>query len=616
MPQISYSYRLLRGSAAGALAASALALMVMIPVVESAARVFMGRGVDNAAVLVQHLGLLMAMAGAVAAAQRNELNTLFRGSDPAEHPGSRPIDHIQRSALIAAAVIVALMARVSWEFVRTEIEAGTRLAYSAPVWAVQLCLPIGFAMLALKIASGAVAGKRTSRLVPLLCLAIGWFSASGLEMLAAHAFWLAIAIVVVALVTGAPIFACLGALALVLVASEALPLTSVPLSQYQITVNPSIPALPMFTLAGLVIARTGAATRICDLLRALFGSGPRAVALAAALLCSAFTALSGGSGVTILALGGLLLPMLTQAGYPERRAIGLLTGASALGVLIAPSIPLILYAVIARVPIDDMFKAGLMPAAVMVGCLLLFGGHLRRQPAETGLENERSADGVSPRGWTWRLASVRAATWELVIPVVAIGSIASGLATPTESAALTAAYVISSQALIHRNLSMQCLANCLVDSARLIGSVILILGMALALTNYLTDVGAAIALVDLARAYLENRYVFLIALLLVLFAAAAVLEIYAAIVVLIPLLLPLATSYGIDPVQFGVIFLAAMEVGFICPPAGMNLYFASAMFGKPLSWIWRATVPSLLAIMVGTAVVALLFEIQRLHIPR
>jgi TRAP-type C4-dicarboxylate transport system permease large subunit len=160
--------------------------------------------------------------------------------------------------------------------------------------------------------------------------------------------------IVAMLLAGAPIFACLGALAVVLMAGEGLPLASVPLSHYQITVNPSLPALPLFTLAGIVVARTGAAARVGRLLQALFGDGPRAVAIAAALLCSGFTALTGGSGVTILALGGLLYPMLTRAGYPERRAIGLLTGASALGVLIAPSVPLVLYAVIARVPIQEM----------------------------------------------------------------------------------------------------------------------------------------------------------------------------------------------------------------------------------------------------------------------
>ena len=175
------------------------------------------------------------------------------------------------------------------------------------------------------------------------------------------------------LAAGGPIFASLGALALLLVAGEGLPLASVPLSHYQITVNPSLPALPLFTLAGIVVARTGAAKRLGDLLRAVFGAGPRAVALAAALMCSAFTALTGGSGVTILALGGLLFPLLTEAGYPERRAIGLLTGASALGVLIAPSVPLVIYAVIARVPIQDMFVAGLLPAVIMIACLLEIG---------------------------------------------------------------------------------------------------------------------------------------------------------------------------------------------------------------------------------------------------
>jgi len=346
-----------------------------------------------------------------------------------------------------------------------------------------------------------------------------------------------------------------------------------------------------------VFARTGAAGRLGELFVQLFGGGPRGTVLAAALLCSAFTAFTGGSGVTILALGGLLLPLLRQAGYPEQRGIGMVTSASALGVLLAPSVPLIMYAVIARVPIEAMFLAGLLPAAVMVACLLLLGGFLRGTggPSTAAAPDMRRA-----------AAAAWAAKWEIAAPLVAIVALVGGLATPTESAALTAAYALLTQGLVHRELGWRLLLRCLAECVQVIGGVMLILGMALALTNFMVDAGIPDRTVDWVQAAIPDKHLFLLALCAFLFVAAALMEIFAAIAVLVPLLLPLALSYGIDPLHFGIIFLAAMEAGFLCPPAGMNIYFASAMFGKPIRYVARSVLPAMLAIFLGTLLIALL----------
>jgi tripartite ATP-independent transporter DctM subunit len=406
-----------------------------------------------------------------------------------------------------------------------------------------------------------------------------------------------------ALLAGAPIFAVLGGLALALFWSEGQPLASVPLSHYQITVNPSLPALPLFTLAGLVFARSGAAGRLGTLFTACFGGGTTGTAIAAALLCSFFTAFTGGSGVTILALGGLLLPLLKDAGFPERKGISLVTSASALGVLLAPSVPLIMYAIIARVPINTMFLAGLVPALVMVVFLLIVGGYLRRGPTAAVAVERPKADLRAALAAAW------AARWEILAPLVAIGSLVSGLATPTESAALTAAYAILTQAIAHRELDLPLLRRCLADCAQVIGGVMLILGMALGLTNYLVDAGIPDAAVEWVQAALPNKFAFLVALNVFLFLAGALMEIYAAIVVLVPLLLPVAVSYGIDPVHFGVIFLAVMEMGFLCPPAGMNIFFASAMFAKPIREVAVSVLPALLAIFLGALAISWIPEL-------
>ncbi|WP_245911631.1 TRAP transporter large permease subunit [Malikia granosa] len=599
----AFSARLKRIERADELLSSlALVLMALIPAVEILLRPLMGRGIENAPVLVQHLGLVLAMFGALAAERHGHLTTLAGG---ARVDGARPNPLLHAFSHAVAALVCGMLAVASWRLVASEMEVSHVLAYGIPLWWVQASMPLGFALLGLKLGArclpmawGKLAG---SLLCPLAGLLLAWqFDGSALPI------WPGLLLLLAALLAGAPIFAALGGLALLLFWQDGMPLASVALSHYQITVNPSLPALPLFTLAGLVFARTGAARRLGDLFVALFGQGVTGTVLAAAVLCSCFTAFTGGSGVTILALGGLLLPLLKQAGYPERRGIGLVTSASALGVLLAPSVPLIMYAIIARVPINTMFLAGLLPAAVMVGFLLICGGYLRRGQASEAASSALPASQVTaaPRDRRLILAAAWSAKWEILAPFVAIGSLVSGLATPTESAALTALYAVLTQALAHRELYWRLLGQALSESAQIIGGVLLILGMALGLTNYLIDAGIPDAAIEAVQALIPNKFVFLLALTLFLLLAGALMEIFAAIVVLVPLLLPVALSYGIDAVHFGIIFLAAMEMGFLCPPAGMNIYFSSAMFGKPVRYVAQAVLPALLAIFLGTLAIA------------
>lgn len=581
------------------LASGALLFMLLIPLIEVLSRPLRGQGIPNAPVLVQHLGLVMAMFGAVAAERDDHLTALGSGLLSRSSPALRTAE--RAFAQGSAALICGLLAQASWRFVSSEWDAGRELAHGIPVWWVQATMPVGFLWLGLRLGRRC-AGPNAGHAWKATCaLALTWIGCW-----AAHQFdgssvplWPMGAWLLAVLLAGAPIFAVLGGLALALFAQDAQPLASVPLSHYQITVNPSLPALPLFTLAGLIFARTQATHRLGTLFTALFGGGIGGTVVAAAVLCSCFTAFTGGSGVTILALGGLLLPLLRQTGYPEQRGISLVTSASALGVLLAPSVPLIMYAIIARVPINTMFLAGLVPAVVMVACLLIGGGFLRRGPEPTA-----SPDRSEPTSRPHPLAAARAAIWDILAPVVAIGALISGVATPTESAAITAAYAIVTQALVHRELSWRVFGKCLNDCAQLIGGVMLILGMALGLTNFLIDAGIPDAAIEWVQSVIPNRFVFLLALNVFLFFAGALMEIYAAIVVLVPLLLPVARSYGIDPVHFGIIFLANMEMGFLCPPAGMNLYFASAMFNRPIRYVAVAVVPALVSIFAGTLLIS------------
>ncbi len=579
------------------LSALALALMVVVPVVEIALRPLLGGGIDNAPVLVQHLGLVLAMFGAVAAERHGHLTTLGSSLGQLGSAGTRAAVHAFASG--SAAVICGLLALASWRFLASEMPAAQPLAYGVPVWWVQASMPVGFALLGIKLGWRCFALTSLKAACAVVLPLAGWMLGACFDEVALP-LWPGLLWLFTILLAGTPIFAVLGGLALALFWQDGLPLASIPLSHYAITVNPSLPALPLFTLAGLVFARTGAAQRLSALFLAAFGGAARGTVLAAALLCSAFTAFTGGSGVTILALGGLLLPLLLKAGYPEHRGVGLVTSASALGVLLAPSVPLIMYAVIARVPISDMFLAGLLPALVMVACLLIVGGYLRSGP---GSQVQTSAAPERP-DLRRALSAAWAAKWELLAPAVAIGSLVGGLATPTESAALTAAYAMATQAFAHRELGWRLLGQCLRSCTQLVGGIMLILGMALALTNYLVDAGIPDAAIGWVQGVVPNKFVFLLVLCVFLCVAAAMMEIFAAIVVLVPLLLPLARSYGIDPVHFGIIFLAAMELGFLCPPAGMNIYFASAMFNRPVRYVAVAVLPAVLAIFIGTLAIA------------
>jgi len=568
----------------------ALAGMILIPLIEIVMRPWQGQGIQNAPVLVQHLGLMLAMAGGLLALQQGHLATVSQAWRQTLRPGWTP--WLQALALGVPGLLCGALAWSGWQLVASERQAPHDLAYGVPVWWLQASMPIGFVALGALITRPMRLLQRrqaAALLVPAAGAALTWL-AEGHNL----PLWPLLGLLLAATLAGAPVFTVLGGLALALFAHDGSPLASVALSHYQITVNASLPALPLFTLAGLVLAATGAAERLGQVFLAAFGQGNWGTVLATAVLCSLVTAFTGGSGVTILALGGLLLPLLLRAGVPAQRSISLITSASALGVLLAPSLPLIMLAIIARVPINTLFLAGLVPAAVMVVCLLVLGGFLRRPPAADGPGMEALPPRPALLPALWR------AKWELMSPLVAIGSLVSGTTTPVESAALTVLYVLLTQAWAHHELGWARLRQAAERTGAVIGGVMLILGMALALTNYLIEAGVPDAAIDAVRGLLPQRWAFWIALNLFLLLAGALMEIFAAIVVLVPLLLPVAQSYGIDPLHFCIVFLANMEMGFLCPPAGMNLYFASAMFDQPLRQVARSVVRAVLAMLAGT----------------
>lgn len=584
-----------------AIAALALCGMFLIPVIEVLLRPFQGSGIDNAPVLVQHLGLLFSLAGAIYAERTGHLTSLGALWQKISNPLTQSL--ARACVFLGATLLCGVLAQASYALAMSEIDTQHTIAYGMPTWLFLIALPFGFTVLGLKFGAQWHAKAWLRWPATLLVTTASWFASDWLAT-ASIPLWMSCAAVFLFLMLGGPVFLVLGGLSWVLFSSENIPMASLALSHYQITVNPSLPALPLFTLAGLIFANTQAAQRLSTLFTSALGSGQKGSIVAVACLCSCFTALTGGSGVTILALGGLLLPLLLKVGYPESKGIGLITSASSLGVLLAPSVPLIMYAILARVPINTMFVAGLIPAALMIVSLIVFGGFLRQPHPPSNATYHKPTGGDLQNQWMSLRIAAWQAKWELLAPLIAIGTLISGIATPTEGAAITVAYAIVTQGLIHGELKGSNFMHCLAQSAQIIGGILLIMGMALGLTNYLIDVGIPDLASDWVQGITRNPYVFLFALNVFLFFAGALMEIYAAIIVLVPLLLPLAMSYGIDPIHFGIIFLANLEMGFLCPPAGMNIYFASAVFKKPLKFVMQSVLPALMAIFIGTVLLS------------
>jgi C4-dicarboxylate transporter DctM subunit len=450
------------------------------------------------------------------------------------------------------------------------------------VWVPQMVIVVGFALVAIRLVrhAGESWWRRGGALaVAVIVVAIvlriepeTWMPAIVL-----------IGVLVVSGVLGAPIFALLGGAAVFLFWGSYNPLASIALSHYSLSTNPTIPALPLFTLAGYFLAEGGASERMVRMLKALVGDLRAGPALVTVLACAFFTSLTGASGVTILALGGLLVPFLTGARYSERASIGLVTGAGSIGMLFAPCLPLILYAIIAKVEIKAMFLGGIGPGLLLGGVTVAWAAW--RRPAT---ENEAKPWRFNGRE-AW--AAIWEAKWELLIPVVSLGSIFGGFATPVEAAAVTALYAFIIEVLVYRDLPWKRLPGVVRECGLLIGGVLLILGVAQGLTNYLVDAQVPSQLVDFVTAHVSSKVLFVAGLTVLLLLIGCMMDVFSAIIIVVPLVVPLGAAYGLNPIHLGALFLANLGLGFLTPPVGMNLFLASYRFGKPMSEVLKASWP-------------------------
>lgn len=560
-----------------------LLLMIAVPIAEIVLRKLRGTGISGASVIVQHGTLAVGMIGAAIAARERRLLSLATSS--LLHGRWAAVARIVAGSIGAA--VSALLAIASARFVLTERLDERTLAYGVPTWVIQAILPIGFGLIALRLIMAA-SNQWSSRLITsaatLVMLLVSQSEISSHSMILAG-----FAVVFVAAVLGAPIFAVLGGAAIVSYWSAQIPLAAMAVSHYSLAVNPSLPAIPLFTLAGYILAEGGASGRLVRVFRTLVGGVRGGPAIVTVLACAFFTTFTGGSGVTILALGGLLLPILLEARYSERDALGLLTGAGALGILFPPCLPLILYGIAAGLEMSQLFLAGIVPGFL----LLVLSGWLGRSQQPRGSNDVRFNAGDAAR-------AVWAAKWELFLPVVALAPLLTGIATAVETAAVTALYALFIETVIYRDYrSPSKLASVFVDSGLLVGGILLILGVSLGLTGYLVDAEIPQLAVEWVTANIESKLVFLLLLNLFLIVVGALMDVYSAIVVVVPLILPLGVAFGIDPIHLGIIFLANLELGFLVPPVGENLFISAYRFNKPLGELARAVLPFVFVLLLG-----------------
>jgi tripartite ATP-independent transporter DctM subunit len=564
--------------------------MITVPLAESLLRPTLKTGIFAATTIVQHLTLIVGMLGAALAARENRLLSLATGT---LIPEGRTRAFARWLALSAGAVVSLFLFAAAFQFVASERERGQILAYGVPRWIVQSALPLGFALIAARLvrhAAPSLAGRAAAlSLVSLVVLAAAWPPAEPASMVP-----FAFVGLLVATVLGAPVFALLGGAALILFWGEEVPIASITVEHYRLVTSPTLPTIPLFTLAGYFLAEGGASRRLVAVFAALFGGFRGGPAIVTALVCAFFTTFTGASGVTILALGGLLMPILLGAGYSERNALGLLTGAGSLGLLFPPCLPIILYAIIAKITMEEMFLGGILPGCLMVAAAAAWGIW---QSPRVGSEGPGRA---KPRA----LPALWEAKWELLLPAVALAALFGGFATPVEAAALTALYALVIETWFYRDLRLVMdVPRVMTECGLLVGGVLLILGAALGFTNYLVDAEIPTRAVDWVTGAVESRLVFLLLLNLFLLVVGCLMDIFSAIVVVVPLVVPIGVAFGIDPVHLGIIFLANLELGYLTPPVGMNLFLSSYRFGRPVGEVARASFPLLIVLVLGVLVI-------------
>lgn len=570
--------------AENALCVAVLALMSVLPVVEVLMRETLGGGLPGSITIVQHMVMWISFLGAGLAARSDRLLAL----STARFLPAVWEQRVRAATAMLGTAITALLCAASVQLVATDYRFGDMAAWGIPVWMFTAVMPVAFAVIALRLILRSAPHAR-GRLTAAAGLVLAGVLAFVPDAAIGTLVWPLIALIIAGTALGLPIYAAIGGIALLLFWGEGTPVSAVPGEAYRMSTSPMLPAIPLFTLAGYILAAGGSSKRLLRLFTAAVGWMPGGLAVVVAVLLAFFTPLTGASGITILALGGLLLPMLVKSGYSETHSIGLVTVSGSIGMFLPPSLPVILYAYYAELDIHQMFIAGLVPGILLIAGIAAWGalgggGERRQRSAFSGAQ---------------LLAALKQSKWELLLPVVIVLGIFGGFATLVEASAITVLYALFVECVVFRELHWRRdLPRVFVESATMIGGFMIILSVALGLTSYLIIAQIPSLVLSLVSSTISSPYVFLLALNLFLIVVGALMDIYSAIIVVVPLIAPMAAAYGIHPVHLGIVFLANMELGYLMPPMGENLFLSAFRFERSLPSVYRCVLPYVGIILV------------------
>ncbi len=566
----------------------AFLLLTAMPLIDFLGRPLAGFHIPGSSTYTQQLTFYLAFLGGLLATWTGSHLTLSTAALLPPGNARRVAEYV---ATCAVASVTAVLTYSSVCVVLAEREQGETLSFGLPVWISESVMPLALGLMALSYvvsSSRSWLGRLGVVLVVGVVFAQGWISPSD------PLIWLLCAALIAATLLGSPVFAAMAGIGMILFWREATPVSAVTAEIYRLIASPTLPAIPLLTATGFVLADTQAPQRLVRLFRALFGFMPGGVGILVAAVCALFTSLTGGSGVTIIALGGLVYPMLLEDGYSERFSLGLVTAAGSLGLLWPPCLAVILYSVVAGIPADQLFVGGMVPGLVLFFLVVGYAVH-------TGFKIDKARQ---PFFWREALAAAWEAKWELSIPLAIVLLFGTGLASLLETSAFACAYTMLIACFIRRDIHpLRQLPRVLVKAGALVGAVLLLLSCAMGLTSYLVDAQIPDQLLRSVETHIHSPLVFLLVLNVLLLVLGSVLEIFSAIIVLTPLVIPLGKAFGIHPVHLGIIFLANLELGFLFPPVGLNLLLSSSRFRKPLASLYKHVLPFVLILGVGVLLI-------------
>ncbi len=555
-----------------------IALLISLPVLEVVARFFGTTAITSSRMVVQHLTLWVGFFGAVLASSRGKLLSLS-SSNLFEPESSFSIKHF-----IAKSTSLIILISLLWgslQLVTVEYQYPVNISPLISRWFAQSIMPISLMLMSVILFFKSYSSLKNK--FALLISILLFLSIVSIPQVreSSVTLWFSFFSIIFSLFYGLPIFLGLGGIAALLFWFDWTPLSAISAETYRIVVSPTLPTIPLFTIAGFLLAESKSSIRLLSLFQALFGWIPGGTPIVLVIICGFFTAITGGSGVTILALGGLLMPMLIKDGFSKNFSLGLITVSGSIGLLFPPSLPLIIYGVTAGVSIKSIFLGGIIPGLlilVIVASWAIFSS--KRQSVAV---------------YDFKINNIKSALieskWEIAIPFIIMFGIFGGYMTLVETAAISALYVLFITVVIYRDISFSKVGNILIDCCALIGGVLIILGVAMGLTSYIIDAEVPMTLLEWVKTNISSKYIFLILLNVFLLVVGCMMDIFSATIIVVPLIKPIAAYFGIDPIHLAIIFIANLELGYLTPPVGMNLFLSAYRFDESMKSVYTSTMP-------------------------